>query len=245
VSASDYISTSGGLNWGVYASVRATCSLDYANATISCSAPYPQFVLGFDNAAAPSMVVAPEKLPTTGAWFNVTVAAGWNLISVPISGPTTMPGALQDKVNGGAGLVGWSRAMWYNPATPADPWKQYYTGWNSALNDLANVDRTMGVWLFVTSVGDGAIALGGTSYSTPSTTAISLKTGWNLIGFPSNDVGYTVAMMKASCPSVTIVERYNVTMPYLSGAMSNAEALAAGKGYWAYVVADSIWTVTW
>jgi hypothetical protein len=174
-------------------------------------------------------------------WQNITVVAGWNLVSVNLTGPTTMPTALTDKVNGGAGLVVWSRAMWYNPLTTADPWKQYNTGWNAGLNDLTTVSNAIGVWLYVTTVGDGQICIGGTGYSLPTTTAVSLRTGWNLVGFPSNDAAYTVAMLKAACPTVSVVEQYNGAQTYLTLAMADADVFAPDKAYWVYTSADTVW----
>jgi hypothetical protein len=189
-------------------------------------------------------VAVPEVL-TAAAWANLTVVAGWNLISVPVGGPTTMPAALTDKVNGGAGLVVWTRAMWYNPATPTDPWKQYNTGWNAALNDLTAVDNIKGVWLFVTTVGDGQICVGGTGYSNPATTAILLRAGWNMVGFPSDDTTYTVAMLKAACPTVTMVEQFDGAQTYRTIAMADATAFGQGKAYWVYTSADTTWNKAW
>jgi hypothetical protein len=236
----DYMS--GGLvMWGVYESVsNLQVSVDLAQMVVSYTIPTSTFTLGYDNGATPSWA-SPSLAPAGSATFDIPVVAGWNLISEPIAGPTAMPSALIDTVNGGAGLVQWTRAMWYNPATPLDPWKQYNTAWAPPLNDLTNVDRTMGVWLYVTTVGDGAITVGGAGYSVPISTAINLRTGWNLIGFPSDDVGFTVAMLKLACPSVTIVERYNGAQTYLTSVMGDAETLVAGRGYWVYSSSDTVW----
>jgi carboxypeptidase T len=237
---SNYIS-GGILLWGVYESVsNLQVSVDLAQAIVTYSLPAVKLTFGYDNGLAPSSV-HPSLTSSTTATFDIPVVAGWNLISEPIAGPTAMPSALIDTVNGGAGLVQWTRAMWYNPATPLDPWKQYNTAWAPPLNDLTNVDRTMGVWLYVTTVGDGAITVGGAGYSVPISTAINLRTGWNLIGFPSDDVGFTVAMLKLACPSVTIVERYNGAQTYLTSVMGDAETLVAGRGYWVYSSSDTVW----
>jgi hypothetical protein len=182
-----------------------------------------------------------ETLP----WQNITVVAGWNLVSVNIIGTTTMPDALVDRANGGAGLVQWTRAIYYNPSTPLDPWKQYNSGWNVALNDLTAVDHKMGVWLYVTTVGDGQICIGGASYTTPTTTNVNLKAGWNLVGFPSDDTAYTVAMLKAAVPTVTVVEQFDGAQIYLTSVMLDAAALAPGKAYWVYSSADAVWAKSW
>ena len=186
-------------------------------------------------------VAVPEVAPAN-VWANITVVAGWNLISVPLVGTTTMPTALLDKTGG----VVWTRALWYNPATPADPWKQYNSAWTSSLNDLTMVDNVRGVWLFVTTAGDGQICVGGTGYSTPVSTGILLKTGWNLVGFPSDDTTFTVANLKGACPTVTLVEQYSSGQTYLTVAMADATAFAQGKAYWIFNNgADATWTKAW
>jgi hypothetical protein len=176
--------------------------------------------------------------PTVYPWQNITVAAGWNLVSVNITGTTTLPAALTDLTGG----VVWSRVMWYNANDAVDPWKQYNTAWASSLNDLTAVTTSMGVWVFVTTVGDGQICVGGTAYTKPATTGITLYPGWNLVGFPSDDTTYTVANLKGSYPTVTIVEQYDGGATYLTSTMADATAFAADKGYWVY---NGGGTTTW
>jgi len=135
--------------------------------------------------------------------------------------------------------------MWYNPATPADPWKQYNTAWDASLNDLTTVTTSMGVWVFVTTVGDTQICVGGAAYTKPVSTDITLAIGWNLVGFPSDDTTYTVAMLKAAVTSVTIVEQYDGAQTYLTATMLDAATFAADKGYWVYTTAPGTWTKTY
>jgi hypothetical protein len=182
--------------------------------------------------------VAVQEPGAAGAWASLPVVAGWNLVSVPIVGPTSMPGALTD-LNGT--IVQWTRAMWYDPRTPADPWKQYNTAWSSSLNDLTAVNNTMGVWLYVTTVADGVITVGGSGYAKPTTTAIPLKAGWNLVGFPSDDATYTVANLKSAHPSVTIVEQFDAGQTYRTSVMADAGAFSQGKAYFVYSTVDTTW----
>jgi hypothetical protein len=172
-------------------------------------------------------------------YYRIPVVLGWNLVSTPfVPASTAMPAVLQDS----NADTYWQRAMWYNPATPADPWKQYNELWNPALNDLTAVDNTMGVWIYVDTLGDGYINVSGNQ---PLTTAISLRTGWNLVGFPSDDTTYTVAQFKIDCPSVTMVERFDGAQTYRTIAMGDAEPLVEGSAYWVYSSADTIWNKAW
>jgi hypothetical protein len=177
-------------------------------------------------------------------WFNISVVAGWNLISVPlVSEDESLPFALTDKCDGGAGLVQWDRAMWYNPSAFNDPWKQYNSAWPSSMNDLKDAQSHMGVWVHVTAVGDGLICIGGDGYTEPSGTAIPLKAGWNLIGYPSTDGGATVASLKAQCPSVDIVEAFSAAAEYKTWTPADSYALVRGEGYWVHSSADTVWNV--
>ncbi|MBI5000863.1 MAG: S8 family serine peptidase [Euryarchaeota archaeon] len=179
-------------------------------------------------------------------WINITVVAGWNLVSVPYVGPTPLPGALQDMANGGAGLVVWDRVQAYSPFTPTNLWQQYNTGWGAALNDLSTVNNSVGVWINVVTVGDGLICLGGSAYSNATSTPIPLAIGWNLIGFPSDDPAYTVATFKADCGGlVTIVEGFNGAATYKTAAMLDADLMTMGKAYWVYASSPTTWTKPW
>ena len=72
---------------------------------------------------------------------------------------------------------------------------------------------------------------------------IALKAGWNLVGFPSYNTAYTVAMLKTDT-GATRVEGYLASAsPYYLQVLSGATTLATGDGYWVYVPADAIWTV--
>jgi hypothetical protein len=219
------------------------CTGGYDNVQLSWATPYPWFEMEYDYARTQSSVEPTiGSSGTSSAWAQISVSSGWNLVSVPISGPTAMPGALTD-LNGT--IVQWTRAMWYNPRTPADPWKQYNAGWGSSLNDLTAVNNTMGVWLYVTTVADGVITVGGTSYSQPSSTSVQLRTGWNLVGFPSDDTTYTVASLKSACPTVTLVEQYDGAQTYKTSAMLDATAFVRGRAYWVYTTADTTWNKGW
>jgi len=193
----------------------------------------PQMIIAYDYKDHQSYVR--PSLSASSAYSRISVVAGWNFISMPIApASTALPGALTDS----NGDTTWTRAMWYNPQTPTDKWKQYNTVWPAAMSDLKSVDQSMGVWIYVTTVGDGYINVTG---SLPTTTAIQLRTGWNMVGFPSDDTTYTVAMLKAACPTVTMVEQFDGAQTYLTSAMADAAVMAPGKAYWVYTSADVVW----
>ncbi|MBI5000610.1 MAG: hypothetical protein HZB92_03655 [Euryarchaeota archaeon] len=172
---------------------------------------------------------------------NVTVSAGWNLISVPTEQEDTAITTVLGDSNGD-GATTWDRALWFDPWDAANPWKQYYSGWNASLNDLAAVNHTMAIWVNVTAVGDGVLTVTGRE---SSSTAISLHSGWNMIGYPAvDDSAYTVSNLKSET-GATIVEGFSSTATYKTTALPDAYILKKGEGYWAYVPSATTWTVDW
>jgi hypothetical protein len=187
----------------------------------------------------------PEQL--TGAWANISVnSTGWNLVSLPIRNMAGagIPWLFADQV--GATRVLWDRMMWYNPRTPGDPWKQYNKNWPSALNDLTAYDTTMGVWLNVTQLGDGLICKGGMNWTNDSSTAVQVKAGWNLVGFPSNDAAYNIGNLKADCAVIDIAQGFMPSAMYrMTNSLANAQVMGLGRAYWVHATADGTWSKTW
>jgi len=106
---------------------------------------------------------------------------GWNLISYPVdsSGPPQL--VLND--NAGDGTTTWNMVRWFDNNDPADPWKTYSPFMPPNLCDLTKINNTMGLWVYITDIGDGYLTVSGQE---PNSTSINLKSGWNLVGYPSN-----------------------------------------------------------
>jgi hypothetical protein len=214
--------------------------VDYMKATVTWAVPAPAFSAYFDFFGSSSYIEPSLNLTTYSAWQNISVVVGWNLVSVGLVGPASMPGALVDKIGG----VEWTRVMWYDPTDAADHWKQYNTGWSVALNDLKTIDNTMGIWLFVTELGDGEICVGGLGCREPSTTQIHLRAGWNMVGYPSKEMGLSAAESFWGT-GTDAVECYDPGNQYHLRPMAAADSLVPGRGYWVHVATDSVWTVWW
>ena len=105
--------------------------------------------------------------------FNISLAAGWNLISIPLVPADTAPTSVFSSASGN-----YSRVQAYNNCDVADPWKEFDPG-NPGAADLTALDPKIGFWINVTSAT--TLAVNGSSQ--PNTN-IPLCTGWNLIGYP-------------------------------------------------------------
>ena len=173
-------------------------------------------------------------LPT----FKIPVVAGWNLISTPlIPVSSALPSALLDN----DGDTTWDRAQWYDPYDAGNHWKQFNSGWNFSLNDLSGFNASMGIWVNITSVGDGFLNLSG---EIPTSISILLRTGWNMVGYPSLNNSTTVGVALWGT-GATIVEVFDVNTTYRTKVVGPNYVMRPGEGYWVYVPADTVWTVDW
>jgi hypothetical protein len=181
--------------------------------------------------------------PVPEAWFNISITgsgggAGWHFVSLPLTPlVSTLPTALNDWV----GDTLWDRAMWYDPSDTWNHWKQYNKNWPSALNDLKNVDVAKGIWINVTTVGDGLLTTGGMLHGS---IAIPLKAGWNLVGYPSLSTDMTIANAFWGT-GVDMVEVFDPNATYRTRVAGPTYMMKPGEGYWVHAPVDSVWTVDW
>jgi hypothetical protein len=112
-------------------------------------------------------------------------------------------------------------------------------------NTLVTLDETMGIWIKMTEAA--GLTVNGDS---PGTSHISLKNGWNLVGYPSATAKDLPAVMGAA--AFTHIFSYHasdLTDPwkmYDTGAPAYAndlKALASGWGYWVHLSSDFPWDV--
>ena len=158
---------------------------------------------------------------------------GQRLMSIPIRPANTDIAAVLSSIAGDFDYV-----RWFDSSSPSDPWKSYVPG--RAYNSLTMLDETMGFWINFTQPCTWTI----TGYPAQST-AIALRAGWNLVGFPSSSVTYSVGVMKADLGLAGIrVESFaKDSPPYYLWRTPDSHALTLGEGYWVYVPQDCTWLV--
>jgi hypothetical protein len=160
-----------------------------------------------------------------------------------VSFPSGTSGAIQTILNdatSGDGLTTWTIAKWFNPNTPADPWKTYRVG--GTANDMPNVNNTMGVWLWLTGNGGDQVLTMSSYVAIPASTGITLKAGWNLVGYPS----MTNRLASVTLPAVAErVSVWSAASPYVTDYSDKSlVTMSHGNAYWVRVTADTTWTVT-
>ena len=160
--------------------------------------------------------------------MSIQVHIGWNLISLPWQTTSVnIENALYE--------ISWDRAMIYKNGR----WYTYNTARDGKYNiGFPMVNNTMGIWVHTTKNGtllDSSKDIGITN--------INLYTGWNLVGYPSNNHTRTVADALSGV-SYDYVQVYNTTSGQIETLVSS-DIMQPGKGYWIHVTADCIWTVEW
>jgi hypothetical protein len=177
-----------------------------------------------------SMIAADAQEIDSEYIHDISIRNGWNLISIPLeTNDKTVTGLL-------SGIDGrWDKARYYDCADASDPWKTCRPGGQA--NDLAALDRHMGVWLHATE--ECTLRVTG---SVPSSTQITLRAGWNLVGYPSQ-ANRTLAVALAGT-GYERVEVFQPESPYIMAAESTY-VMTPGEGYWIKVPADAVWNINW
>ena len=190
------------------------------------------------NTPTPTPTHTPTRTPSAG----IHLRTGWNLISISVSPSSTVITDVLSSIEGQYDLV-----YAYHASDAADPWKKYNTAAPSFLNDLTEIDETMGLWIRATEPVTLTV-----SGSVPSSTDISLYTGWNLVGYPSEttrpitealasiegkyDLVYAYDAWDAEDPW----KKYNTAAPPF---LNDLTEMGPGWGYWIRVSEDCVWRV--
>jgi hypothetical protein len=213
---------------------------------ISSTGP-TRVILGIDHYSTPSYVEPSwgSGIPPS-AEFSLPLKAGWNMISVPLNmTDTTLANILSD-------ISGNYRTVWaYDSGDPVDSWKIYGTD-KTPGNDLANIYREDGIWIFMTAPDTLTIS---TYNSHPTVTNIQLKKGWNFVGYPSmtaKNAGTGVGDAFASISAyVDMAIHYNASdtldhwKEWGAGTQGDLVQIDPGYGLWMHVSSDCVWSVEW
>ena len=166
-------------------------------------------------------------------------ANSWVYVSFPYQFSGNIQDVLNDATFGDGGTL-WTVAKWYNPQTPADPWKTYRVG--GTANDLTTITNQMGVWLWITANGgDTKLTTGLTGEYPASAVNINLYAGWNMVGYPTATSRAESATLPAEAD---LVASWQAASPYITQHAKGATMMVAGNAYWVHVMADCTWVVS-
>jgi serine protease AprX len=229
---------------GVSKFTNAACGYDNVLLSWQTTTNFTMDLDSFDtqSSVTPSVSTGASTYPISfsdpdGPWPD------WRLISFPIDVSGDVETVFNDTLWGDGGTT-WDCIQWYDPRDPVYPWKTYSIYRPPTLNDMPDVNNTMGIWIHMTANnGDKVLSVG--PGSEPSNTVVRLVAGWNLVGYPSQTEAYSVANLKADSGGlVTQVERYNGAVAYRIEPMPDGAMFMRGNAYWVYVTADYNWVIT-
>lgn len=160
--------------------------------------------------------------------FSNSLSKGIDLLSIPLI-------QSNDSVQNVLQTVKFDKAWTYFPFE--NMWKSYVTH-KPFKGDLRTVNHRMGVWVNV--IEDSNLTVAGL---VPSSTYISLKVGWNLVGYPSFSTSFTVGDLKAETGATRVESVDPSAPPYYLRVMNDGDLVQAGYGYWVHVESDSTWVV--
>jgi parallel beta-helix repeat protein len=182
----------------------------------------------------------PHQIIATIILYNGTfleLDPGWNLVSLTrIQSDTKLQTVLQSI----EGL--YDTVQWYNVADSNDPWKHYHVSKPSSINDLKELNHTMGFWLDITdSQGAIVVVLGDELIANQS---FVIYPGWNLIGYPSNSRKLRDnALNNLNFGSeVDRVEKYNATTKRIEE-VASSDYFEMGQAYWIHSKVEKVWNV--
>jgi parallel beta-helix repeat protein len=165
---------------------------------------------------------------TQAGKFTRSLSKGMNLVSIPLK-------QWDEGIDTVFQTVNWEEA-WTHDSTAGV--------WDSDMKSkpyrgvLKSVSRIEGIWLNVTTDSNMTVA-GLILFET----AIQLRSGWNLVGFPSFGLDLSVGDLK-NVTGATHVEGFAAsTPPYFLRKLPNSETLEAGNGYWIHLESDMTWII--
>ena len=198
------------------------------------------------NTPVPTGVPTSTPVPTYEPETKITLHNGWNLISIPVLLGDTDIVSVLSTIQGKYDLV-----VGYKPADPEDPWTKYNVDAPSFVNDLAEIDETMGLWIRTTQqVILTLFNPKGTSGASPVADGISLYAGWNLVGYPSTTARpiadalssiegkYDLVATYDSWDTADHWKKYNAEAPAF---VNDLTEMRPGRGYWIRVTEDCRW----
>jgi hypothetical protein len=167
----------------------------------------------------------------------IPLEPGWNLISFPYVVSDTQIGNILQSISGK-----YQEVTAYDPLEETQKWKHSSTLKTQDLNQLSDLDNSMGFWIKISDSGGADLVISGDG--PVGSKDIDLKAGWNIVGYPSatsrlrddalNNLVYG--------SDIQIVQWYDAaTGSYRT--LGSGDPMVATRGYMVYANQDCTWTV--
>jgi PKD repeat protein len=163
------------------------------------------------------------------AWY---LEKDWNLFSVPLVQSNTSRDTVLQTIEGNyAALQGYH-------AGKSRPWLHWHRDKPNYFNDEIEVDHKKGYYIDMI-VSDYLVTAGKVAPQTD----INLKSGWNLVGYPSASEQTVADALSSIDGDYNMVEYFDPIKDKEVRLKSN-ELMIPGLGYWIHATADCVWTIT-
>jgi hypothetical protein len=167
---------------------------------------------------------------TPSLTFNLQLASGWNLISLPVLPDNRQVASVLSPING-------KYAALY--AFDGNQYSEYIPGESS--NSLTQMEAGRGYWIYMDS--GATLELKGTAASG----SVALKQGWNLVGYNSTKASTVESALGSLKDSYTVIYAYDTSANNYRGSspgeLNDLKQLEPGKGYWIYLSSPMTWTL--
>jgi hypothetical protein len=172
--------------------------------------------------------ISTVNLYGTGPSATISLATGWNLISLPYTPASTAIATVL------SGISGYYTIVW---GYPNQGWKFYNP---NAGSTLTTMESGKGYWIKMTSAR--TLTVSGTI---PDPTSIGLLSGWNLVGYNRTTSAVTSAALAGIDGYYTIVWGYpnQGWKFYNPNAGSTLTQFTSGGGYWIKTIGTPTWTL--
>jgi parallel beta-helix repeat protein len=172
-----------------------------------------------------------------GDYSFINLQPGWNLISLPrIQLDTDLQTILQS-IEGDYDAV-----QWYDIVDNDGHWKHYHISKPIELNDLEEINHSMGFWIHVTNPNGATLIVQGEVFSFPQN--ITLFPGWNQVGYPSTtNKSRDMALNNINFGSETdSIWTHNATTKKWKE-IGPTDYFEPGRGYWIHSMVRKTWVV--
>jgi hypothetical protein len=173
----------------------------------------------------------------TSQSYSIQLHEGWNLMSIPFIQRDIDLEIVLNSINGSYDAV-----QIYNTKDNSDHWKHNHISKPLQMNDLWDIDQKMGIWVHITQPGGVLFNCSGVIPS--ENQSIILKTGWNLVGYPSlSNKTRTLALNNLTFNTeIDAIWSHNASSQ-LWEQISEFDYFERGRGYWIHTKTDSVWEV--
>jgi hypothetical protein len=170
------------------------------------------------------------QTPPSGSSTVLSLKEGWNLISVPVQPSNTAVETVLSSINGK-----YSALYAYN----GNSYEVYEPG--EASSDLKKVEAGRGYWIYMTSAAN--LTINGSA----ANKSVQLKTGWNLVGYNSQQSSPASQALSSIAGKYMAVYSFdtatNSYRSYIPGEDSNLSTIEPGLGYWIYANENITWSL--